>query len=83
MLVSHTDVADEFVRRVRERNVGDVERLVLFGSTARGETEGIDSDVDFLAVVSDSADQRAPLPMNSATSPMISCWSSDRSSRST
>lgn len=56
MLVSHTDIADEFVRRVRERNGKDVKRLVLFGSTARGEVRGIDSDGDFLAIVSDSAD---------------------------
>jgi predicted nucleotidyltransferase len=58
MLDSHTDAAEEFVCRVRKRNVDAVEHLVPFGSTARGEAEGIDSDVDFLAVVSDSADQR-------------------------
>jgi predicted nucleotidyltransferase len=33
--------------------------LYLFGSTARGEANALDSDVDFLAVASDDADKSA------------------------
>lgn len=34
-------------------------RLFLFGSTVRGEAMELESDVDFLAVISDSIDRRA------------------------
>jgi predicted nucleotidyltransferase len=54
----HSRAADAFARRVRTE-VDGVERLVLFGSTARGDAAGRSSDVDFLAVVSDDADRRS------------------------
>lgn len=50
----HGVAAEEFVRRARRQNVPELETLILFGSTARGTATGLDSDVDFLAIVSDS-----------------------------
>ena len=52
----HMAAAMSFVRRVRERNIGALESLILFGSTVRKEADGIASNVDFLTVVSDDAD---------------------------
>ncbi|TQQ81325.1 nucleotidyltransferase domain-containing protein [Halonotius terrestris] len=52
----HTDAATAFVRRVRKANIDGLESLILFGSTARGEAAGLDSDVDFLVVVGEAAD---------------------------
>ena len=56
---SHRRAAAKFARRVRECGVDDIEELLLFGSTARGDASGLESDVDFLAVVSDTADESA------------------------
>lgn len=53
----HTSAAMAFVRRVTARNIPGLESLILFGSTVRNETAGIESDIDFLAVVSDDADK--------------------------
>lgn len=55
----HPEAASAFVRRVTNRQLSGLVELYLFGSTARGDAAGLDSDVDFLAVVSDSADRRA------------------------
>jgi predicted nucleotidyltransferase len=55
----HTSAAMAFVRRVSERDVRPLESLILFGSTARNEATGLESDIDFLAIVSDDADKRA------------------------
>lgn len=49
----HVDAADAFVRRVEAADVNGVERLLLFGSAARQEAVGLDSDVDFLVVLDD------------------------------
>lgn len=54
----HRRAAEAFVERVRERELPGVERLYLFGSTARGEADGLASDVDFLVVLSDAVDRR-------------------------
>lgn len=54
--VSHGAAAEEYVRRVREVDVSGVETMYLFGSTARAEASGLDSDVDFLVVLSDDVD---------------------------
>lgn len=54
---SHTAAANAFVRRVEALDTEGLESLILFGSTARGEASGLDSDVDFLAVVGDDADR--------------------------
>ena len=56
---SHEAAATAFARRVRDEDLPGLEALVLFGSTVRGEASGLDSDVDFLAVVTDEADRRA------------------------
>lgn len=53
----HAAAASAFARRVADDP--DLEELLLFGSTARGEASGLESDVDFLAVVSDDADRPA------------------------
>ncbi len=45
-------VLDEFVRHVRERYGDRIERLIVFGSYARGDY-GEDSDIDVLVVVKD------------------------------
>lgn len=55
----HNAAAREFVRRVRDRDIEALERLILFGSTARDEAGGLGSDVDFFAVVSDDAEKPA------------------------
>lgn len=55
----HAAAATAFIRRVRERHLSGLQDLYLFGSTPRGEATGLESDVDFLAVVSDSADRSA------------------------
>lgn len=54
----HASAAAAFVRRVSGR-IPELESLILFGSTARGEAAGLDSDVDFLAVASDASDESA------------------------
>lgn len=51
---AHARAATAFVRRV-EGGYPDLEELILFGSTARDDATEFDSDVDFLAVVSDDA----------------------------
>lgn len=56
---SHTDAATAFVRRVTAADLDSIESLILFGSTARGEATGLESDVDFLAVISEAADTEA------------------------
>lgn len=56
---SHTSAATAFVRAVRERDIQNLERIILFGSTVREEAHDLASDVDFLAVISDDADRPA------------------------
>jgi predicted nucleotidyltransferase len=56
---SHEAAATAFARRVRGEDLPGLEALILFGSTARGEASGLDSDVDFLAVVADGTDRSA------------------------
>jgi predicted nucleotidyltransferase len=56
---SHSAAARAFARRVRDRESVELDALILFGSTARGEASGLGSDVDFLAVVPDEADRPA------------------------
>jgi len=56
---SHQEAARAFVRRVTDRSISGLEELYLFGSTVRGDASGLASDVDFLAVVSESADRSA------------------------
>jgi predicted nucleotidyltransferase len=53
----HAAAASAFARRVESMEVQGVESLYLFGSTARGEATGLESDVDFLAIVADDIDE--------------------------
>lgn len=55
----HRRAADAFVRRVRERYGDAIERVLLYGSVARHEELGIDSDVDLLLVLGDDVDTAA------------------------
>lgn len=48
----HVAAAEAFAERVVPR-YGAVEDVLLFGSVARGEANGIDSDVDILVVLGD------------------------------
>lgn len=49
----HRRAANAFERRVRERYGDAVEAVYLYGSVARGDERGRDSDVDLLVVISD------------------------------
>lgn len=49
----HDRAAEAFVEAARERHGDSIRKLVVFGSTVRGETRGTDSDVDVFAVVED------------------------------
>lgn len=57
--VDHARAVETFVRRVENRDLSGLDTLFLFGSVARDEATGLGSDVDFLAIVDDSADERA------------------------
>lgn len=46
----HRRAADAFAERARSAHADAIDRLVLFGSTVRGETRGVDSDVDVFVV---------------------------------
>lgn len=52
----HDQAATAFVQRARERSASSIESIYVFGSTARGEADGLSSDVDVLVVLSDDAD---------------------------
>jgi predicted nucleotidyltransferase len=47
----HEQAFEEFASRAMEAHGDQIEEIILFGSTARGETRGIDSDVDVFVVV--------------------------------
>lgn len=53
---AHAEAAAAFVERARSEFDEQIEALYVFGSTARGEASGIDSDVDVLFVLADDAD---------------------------
>lgn len=53
---SHRNAAEEFARSVSERFDEAVDSVLLFGSVARGEEHGVDSDVDLLVVLRDDVD---------------------------
>lgn len=53
----HYRAAKAFARRVREEYGDVVETIVLYGSVARGEGRGVDSDVDLLVVLADDVDR--------------------------
>lgn len=49
----HQRAAEAFARQVREQFGDAVGSVLLYGSVARGETRGVNSDVDLLVVLSD------------------------------
>lgn len=56
---AHSEAAAAFVARGRSGFDEQIEALYVFGSTARGEASGIDSDVDVLVVLADDADRES------------------------
>lgn len=56
---AHTAAAEAFVERARDRFGDALDDLYVFGSTARGEAQGLSSDVDVLVVLADDADHTA------------------------
>lgn len=50
-LSQHEQAFEEFARRAKDRLGDSIANVILYGSAARGETRGIDSDVDVLVVV--------------------------------
>jgi microcompartment protein CcmK/EutM len=55
--LDHRGAAVDFARRVRERYGDVVETVLLYGSVARNEARGRDSDVDLLVVLVDDVDR--------------------------
>jgi len=53
----HYRAAEAFARRVRDRYGGAVEAVILYGSVARDEQRGVDSDVDLLVVLEGGVDR--------------------------
>lgn len=51
----HEQAFEAFASRATDRFGDTVREIVCFGSVARGEAHGIDSDVDVLVVVEDAA----------------------------
>lgn len=53
---SHRDAALTFSDRVRDAYGDRVDRMLLYGSVARDEVRGSDSDVDLLIILRDEVD---------------------------
>ena len=53
---AHETAAEAFASRANERFDDALTELYVFGSTARGETRGLASDVDVLVVLVDDTD---------------------------
>jgi predicted nucleotidyltransferase len=53
----HYRAAETFAQRVRDRYGDVVEAVILYGSVARDEQRGADSDVDLLVVLEDGVDR--------------------------
>ncbi|WP_129113887.1 nucleotidyltransferase domain-containing protein [Halegenticoccus tardaugens] len=49
----HERAAEAFAAAAQEAYGDQIEDLIVFGSTVRGETRGIDSDVDIFVIVTD------------------------------
>jgi predicted nucleotidyltransferase len=56
---AHTKAAEAFVDRTRSRFSDDIDELYVFGSTVRGDADGLASDVDVLVVLDDDVDRAA------------------------
>lgn len=53
--ISHRDAVDEFVDRIRGSDISSIRRVLLFGSVARA-SQSVDSDIDVLVIVENTAD---------------------------
>jgi uncharacterized protein len=53
----HAAAADAFVSQARSHHLDKIVELVVFGSTARGDTHGLASDVDIFVVLANASDQ--------------------------
>ncbi|MCH7660319.1 MAG: nucleotidyltransferase domain-containing protein [Euryarchaeota archaeon] len=53
---AHDTATAAFIEAVRAADIPDLLSLYVFGSVARGEAEGLSSDIDVLVVVTDNAD---------------------------
>lgn len=53
----HQRAAEAFARRARKQYGETIESIILYGSVARGEERGVDSDVDLLVVIRDAVDK--------------------------
>lgn len=53
----HKRAFEEFAQRAQDVLGSSLHRLILFGSTARGETRGRESDVDVFAIVETEAQE--------------------------
>lgn len=51
----HEQAFEDFASRMTNQWTDEIEQLILYGSTARGEAQGIDSDVDVLVVTASPA----------------------------
>ena len=56
---AHMTAAKAFVDRVRSQHGTEIAELYVFGSTARGNAQGLASDVDVLVVLNDATDRDA------------------------
>ncbi|MCU4743353.1 nucleotidyltransferase domain-containing protein [Natronoglomus mannanivorans] len=56
---AHAVAAEEFADRARSRFEHEIVQLYVFGSTIRGETRGLSSDVDVLVVLDETANHEA------------------------
>lgn len=54
---AHENAADAFADRATNAFGDEIHELVVFGSTARGDTRGRDSDVDVLVVIDDTENE--------------------------
>lgn len=52
----HQRAASAFARQVREQYGEAIDAVLLYGSVARGEERGVDSDVDLLVILRDEVD---------------------------
>jgi uncharacterized protein len=51
----HEQAAEAFAAAARNEFGNQIEDHIVFGSTARGDTRGIDSDVDIFVIVTDES----------------------------
>lgn len=56
---AHATAAEAFAERAREELADALRHLYVFGSTVRGDADGLSSDVDVLVVLADDADHEA------------------------